>query len=261
LTWLEPGHPASDYSCPACGFWYQLKSQKSRIGDSITDGAYAAMMSAIRHDETPNFYFMQYELATWRVKNLLLVPSFAFPPSAIIKRPPLAATARRAGWVGCNIALNRVPADARIEIIKTGRRRGDESLTKKINQRFLTSSPTNQTIIVPPEEVREKFKRVKPLKDISVTQRGWTLDVLNVVRRLVNSEGRAPRDPNIGKMGARITRPSDSFTTADVYAFTRELEKLHPDNRHVKDKIRQQLQVLRDAGLLLHVERGVWRLP
>jgi len=25
--------------------------------------------------------------------------------------------------------------------------------------------------------------------------------------------------------------------------------------------IRQQLQVLRDTGLLLHVERGVWRLP
>jgi len=43
--------------------------------------------------------------------------------------------------------------------------------------------------------------------------------------------------------------------------FTRELEKLHPDNRHVRDKIRQQLQVLRDAGLLLHVERGIWRLP
>jgi type II restriction enzyme len=51
------------------------------------------------------------------------------------------------------------------------------------------------------------------------------------------------------------------FTTADVYAFTREQEKLHPDNRHVRDKIRQQLQVLRDTGLLLHVERGIWKLP
>ncbi|MGB7767991.1 MAG: hypothetical protein WBN22_03955 [Verrucomicrobiia bacterium] len=29
--------------------------------------------------------------------------------------------------------------------------------------------------------------------------------------------------------------------------FTRELEQPHPDNRHVKDKIRQRLQVLRDA--------------
>jgi predicted RNA-binding Zn-ribbon protein involved in translation (DUF1610 family) len=62
LTWLGPGHPASDYSCPNCGFWYQLKSQKSRIGDSITDGAYGAMMNAIRHDELPSFYFMQYEI-------------------------------------------------------------------------------------------------------------------------------------------------------------------------------------------------------
>jgi hypothetical protein len=42
LPRLEPGHPASDYSCPACGFWYQLKSQKSRIGESI--GAIARLM-------------------------------------------------------------------------------------------------------------------------------------------------------------------------------------------------------------------------
>jgi len=86
-------------------------------------------------------------------------------------------------------------------------------------------------------------------------------DVLNIVRRLVNSEGRAPRDPDSRELGRRGTPPSDVFTTADVYAFTREQEKLHPDNRHVRDKIRQQLQVLRDTGLLLHVERGIWKLP
>jgi type II restriction enzyme len=43
----------------------------------------------------------------------------------------------------------------------------------------------------------------------------------------------------------------------DIYAFTRELEQLHPGNRHVRDKIRQQLQVLRDLGLLLHVGPGL----
>jgi len=51
------------------------------------------------------------------------------------------------------------------------------------------------------------------------------------------------------------------FTNEDVYAFTREVEKLHPGNRHARDKIRQQLQVLRGTGLLLHAERGRWRLP
>jgi type II restriction enzyme len=36
------------------------------------------------------------------------------------------------------------------------------------------------------------------------------------------------------------------FTLQDVYAFAAQLQTLHPDNRHVRDKIRQQLQVLRD---------------
>jgi hypothetical protein len=130
--------------------------------------------------------------------------------------------------------------------------------------------------------VRAQFRRVKQLKEISVAQRGWTLDVLNIVRRIV-SEGRAPRDPNFsGQSGTRVTRPSDSFTTADVYVFERELEKLHPDisKAEVKTKtkltptvtsattpqttragIRQQLQELRDRNLLLHVGRNCWRLP
>ncbi len=239
LTWLEPGHPASDYKCPHCEFWYQLKSQKSRIGDFITDGAYRAMMQAIQNDELPSFYFMQYDLATWRVRNLLLVPNFAFPPSAIIKRKPLAPTARRHGWVGCNFDLRRIPQEARIPVI-------------------------TESQISTAAEVREKVKRVKPLKDISIQQRGWTLDVLNIVRRLVEERGSATRSrwgEATDEPAREDARPTNTFTTSDVYAFTHELEKLHPDNRHVKDKIRQQLQVLRDMELLQHVARGVWRLP
>ena len=40
------------------------------------------------------------------------------------------------------------------------------------------------------------------------------------------------------------------FTNTDAYTLAGHLERLHPDNRHVRDKIRQQLQVLRDAKLL-----------
>ncbi len=40
------------------------------------------------------------------------------------------------------------------------------------------------------------------------------------------------------------------FTLADVYARADALAKLHPKNAHVRPKIRQQLQVLRDLGLL-----------
>jgi len=38
--------------------------------------------------------------------------------------------------------------------------------------------------VISETEVREQFRRLKPLKEISVAQRGWTLDVLNIVRRL-----------------------------------------------------------------------------
>ncbi len=76
---------------------------------------------------------------------------------------------------------------------------------------------------LPDSEVRAQFRRVKPLSEISVAQRGWTLDVLNAIRRLV-SEGRAPRDLNFsGQSGTRITRPSGEFTTADP-----AMRDLHP---------------------------------
>ena len=147
------------------------------------------------------------------MKNLLLIPSFAFPVSAIVRRNPLSSTARRAGWVGCNIALNRIPEDARIHVV-TERR------------------------IAPADEVRAKFRRVKPLAGIEATQRGWTLDVLNAIRTVGTTE----------------------FTTDDAYKLIPQLQQLHPDNRHVREKIRQQLQVLRDSGLLTHVSRSRWRI-
>jgi flagellar basal body-associated protein FliL len=108
------------------------------------------------------------------------------------------------------------------------------------------------------------------LKDISVKERSWTLDVLNIVRRISEAGTarctvRAPSGRKIPAALPPVTSqrdvPTNTFTTADAYAFERELGQLHPDNKNVRPKIRQQLQVLRDASLLLHVERGSWRLP
>jgi hypothetical protein len=131
-------------------------------------------------------------------------------------------------------------------------------------------------VIIPPSEVREKFKRVKPLKELSVKERGWTLDVLNIVRRLTDEKRQrtgalqdASRNPRVSGQRASVLdcggppplSAAGEFKNEDVYAHARELEQLHPDNRHVRDKIRQQLQVLRDAKLLIHVGSGVWKLP
>jgi type II restriction enzyme len=105
------------------------------------------------------------------------------------------------------------------------------------------------------------------LKDISVTQRGWTLDVLNAIRRLGKTDlsrlGNGERNlaESKGPRGPSERARASQFTTTDVYTFERELEPLHPGNKNVRPKIRQQLQELRDRNLLLHIGRNCWRLP
>ena len=213
LTPAPNNTAAFDFICPNCALSFQLKSKSSQIGDRIVDAAYGAMMRAILEDRTPNLYALHYNRVSWQVRNLILVPHFAFSASAIEARRPLAFNARRAGWIGCNIVLKNLPPDARINLISDG-------------------------VATPPRQVRESFHRIKPLEEIGAKERGWTLDVLRVVRSLGRKE----------------------FSNNDVYAFTPQLEQLHPNNRHIKDKIRQQLQVLRDKDFLIQVERGVWAI-
>jgi type II restriction enzyme len=45
----------------------------------------------------------------------------------------------------------------------------------------------------------------------------------------------------------------------DVYAFEGELRSRYPQNKHVKPKIRQQLQVLRDKGYIDFLGNGRYR--
>ncbi len=52
----------------------------------------------------------------------------------------------------------------------------------------------------------------------------------------------------------------EEFLLSDVYEHAGELSRLHPQNAHVNDKIRQQLQVLRDRGLLHFLGGGRYRL-
>jgi len=162
---------------------------------------------------TPNLLVLHYRPEEWKVWNLILVPRFAFSYSALERRKPLGLGARRAGWVGCNILLCNIPPDARIAIVHDG----------------LASSA---------DTVRRQYARLRPLADLSLEKRGWTLDVLNVVRSLGKSH----------------------FSLSEIYAFEDKLSRLHPANLHVRDKIRQQLQVLRDLGFVGFLGGGNYRL-
>ncbi len=50
------------------------------------------------------------------------------------------------------------------------------------------------------------------------------------------------------------------FSLDEVYVFERELKIKHPGNNFIKDKLRQQLQVLRDKGYLAFVSPGKYKL-
>ena len=56
--------------------------------------------------------------------------------------------------------------------------------------------------------------------------------------------------------------PGQQFKLEDVYeCCEEELQRLHPENRHVQEKIRQLLQELRNGGRLEFVdEAGTYRL-
>jgi type II restriction enzyme len=96
---------------------------------------------------------------------------------------------------------------------------------------------TNGTIQTA-SEVRKQYGKLRKLGKMSVDARGWTLDVLKVIHSLGKKE----------------------FSLHDVYEFENELSRLHPTNRHIQPKIRQQLQVLRDMGFLRFLARGSYRL-
>lgn len=203
---------AVDFRCPVCRAAYQLKSVKTWSERRVPDAGYDAMMQAIRSDCVPNLLVMQYSL-DWFVRNLLLVPSFFFTPASIQKRKPLAPNARRAGWVGCNILLDRIADDGKIRIIVDG-------------QPLAASG------------VRERYDEVRPLATMSVATRGWTLDVLGIVR-------------DIGK---------PRFSLDEVYVREGVLAAAYPNNKHVRPKIRQQLQLLRDMGYVRFEGRGMYSL-
>ncbi|MFQ5910498.1 MAG: DpnI domain-containing protein [Thermoplasmata archaeon] len=91
---------------------------------------------------------------------------------------------------------------------------------------------------VPREKVRRRWSRFDFLQDAAHESRGWTADILVCVRRL----------------NQRM------FTLDDVYGFEDELARLHPRNRHIGAKIRQQLQILRDQGIIKFLGEGHYLL-
>jgi type II restriction enzyme len=112
--------------------------------------------SRVASDTNPNLVLMNYDLARFGVTDLFFVPKHFFVREIIEERPPLAPTARRAGWVGSNILLREVPASGKVWFVREGE-------------------------IADRAQVLKQWRSTLFLRDRSQAARGWLIEVMKCV--------------------------------------------------------------------------------
>jgi len=91
----------------------------------------------------------------------------------------------------------------------------------------------------PKETVLKNWRKTLFLREEKKSNlRGWILDIMKCIDSLGKSE----------------------FTLRELYNFENALSKKYPNNKHIKDKIRQQLQLLRDKNYLEFLGGGKYKL-
>ncbi len=88
------------------------------------------------------------------------------------------------------------------------------------------------------KNILDTWKKTIFLQDTkNIQTKGWLLDIMNCIDSIKD----------------------DNFTLDDMYGFAPQLQILHPENNFVHDKIRQQLQILRDKWYIEFVSRWKYR--
>ena len=121
------------------------------------------MRTRLMSQTSPNFILLHYDLTTTSVRNVFVVPKHFFVPEIIERKKPLAPTAKRAGWVGCNILLDRIPHSGRIYIVRD-------------------SVPQQRDAVV------AQWRRTLFLREKGQEARGWLIEVMACVESLESSE-------------------------------------------------------------------------
>ena len=91
--------------------------------------------------------------------------------------------------------------------------------------------------VVHQDKVIEQWKKNFYLREMKTESKGWLLTTMSYIDRL----------------------PNDEFSLRQLYDFEHELSLKYPNNTHIKDKLRQQLQFLRDQGMIEFLGRGRYR--
>ncbi len=159
---MQTNSPVGDFVCEACGEEFELKSAERHVGRKIADGAYSTMIRRISSRNNPHLFVLTYS-ESLAVSDFMFIPKFFFVPGIIEKRNPLAPTARRAGWVGCNILIGDVPRQGRISVIEN-------------------------SIVRSPDDVVDSYRLATTLRKDRLEARGWLYDVLNLVNGMNGDE-------------------------------------------------------------------------
>jgi len=160
---FEINRPVADFFCKSCSEEYELKSQKDKFGVKVVDGAFRSMCARLAADNNPNLLLLNYDLRRLEVTNVFVVPKQFFVREVIQERKPLASTARRAGWIGCNILLSQIPASGKIYLVRDGQPQ-------------------------PKESVLEQWGKTLFLRDQNVEARGWLIEVMKCVESIGKQE-------------------------------------------------------------------------
>ncbi|MBN1664457.1 MAG: restriction endonuclease [Deltaproteobacteria bacterium] len=199
-----------DFTCMKCKNGFELKSTRGNFSSKLPDGAFSSMMNRLTDKSSPDFFFLTYDVKSSCVTNFFAVPTYFIDSTIVEKRKPLGHNARRAGWVGCNIIMKRIPEAGKVFYVRN----------REIQER---------------SKVIETWGRTTFLRgETSLEARGWALEIIRIIESLNVPE----------------------FTLQRIYGFEAQLKQKFPRNNFIRAKIRQQLQVLRDAGFIEFVGRG-----
>ncbi|GAB1469656.1 type-2 restriction enzyme DpnI [Chloroflexota bacterium] len=164
LSHFENNSPVADFYCKKCTEEYELKSKNGQMGKKIVDGAYSTMIERLKSDNNPNFFFLTYDKSTFAIGSFLTIPKYFFVPSIIERRKALSSTARRAGWIGCNIDVSNIPEIGKIFFIQNGVAKSKDEVLEKWNKTDFVKTTQN------------------------IESKGWLLDVLLCVEKIKKAE-------------------------------------------------------------------------
>ncbi len=86
------------------------------------------------------------------------------------------------------------------------------------------------------QNINKNWKISDNARKLSAESRGWLSDVMSIVDKMGNK-----------------------FRLIDVYEYEQYFEKFHPNNNNIQAKIRQQLQLIRDMGIIEFIGRGEYQ--